>query len=410
MTDTPRFFYGYVVVIISFLIMSLTLGLHGSFGIFFKPIMEELGWTRTVISGAFSLSQIMGGLIGIVMGGLNDRFGPRAVMTISGLLIALGYLLMSQIHAVWQLYLFYGIMISVSIAIFTPLLSTVARWFVHRRGMMTGIVFAGSGVGMLIMPLVVNWIISAYDWRISCLVLGAVILIVVVLAAQFLKRDPGQVGQKAYGENNTREEELQLETKALSPKEAMLTRQFWLFFATMICYGFCVFSIQVHIAPYATDIGISATGAATVLATVGGASIIGQIGLGSAGDKIGYRRTFLIGMVFILLAVFMLTLAKELWAFYLLAVFLGLAWGDCSTQESPIVAWLFGLASHGLLLGFFAFSFTIGAAIGPVMFGYIFDVTGNYQFGFLVCAAISVVAIILTILLKPPISESTLKT
>ena len=222
MTDTPRFFYGYVVVIISFLIMSLTLGLHGSFGIFFKPIMEELGWTRTVISGAFSLSQIMGGLIGIVMGGLNDRFGPRAVMTISGLLIALGYLLMSQIHAVWQLYLFYGIMISVSIAIFTPLLSTVARWFVHRRGMMTGIVFAGSGVGMLIMPLVVNWIISAYDWRISCLVLGAVILIVVVLAAQFLKRDPGQVGQKAYGENNTREEELQLETKALSPKDCRL--------------------------------------------------------------------------------------------------------------------------------------------------------------------------------------------
>ena len=410
MTDKPRFFYGYTVVIISFFMMMVIMGLHACFGIFFKPIIEELGWTRTVTSGAYSLSQIVGGLLGIVMGGLNDRLGPRVVMTLCGLLTALGYILMWQTHAVWQLYLFYGILIGVSVAVFTPLLSTVARWFIQRRGMMTGVVMAGAGVGMIILPLLINWLIFAYNWRIACLILGIVILIVVVLTAQFLKRDPSKVGQAAYGESDTVEEGLKLGTKGFSAKEAMLTRQFWLFFATLICYGFCIFSIQVHIAPYATDIGISTTNAAIILSTIGGASIIGQIGLGSAGDKIGYKRTFLIGLVLIVLAIFTLILAKELWAFFLFAILLGVAFGNCSTQESPIVAWLFGLASHGVLLGFLVFSFTIGAAIGPVVFGYIFDVTGNYQLAFLVYAAISIVAIILTILLKPPTSESTLKT
>jgi len=410
MPDKARFFYGYIIVIVSFLIMMLILGLHICFGIFLKPIIAELGWTRGATSGAFSLSLVLGGLIGIFMGRLNDRVGPRVVMTINGLLASLGYLLMSQVQSLWQLYLFYGVMIGVGSNVFVPLLSTIARWFVQRRSMMSGIVNAGSGVGMLIIPLGVNWLISAYDWRVSFLVLGIIILVVVVLSAQFLKRDPGKVGQVAYGENNTAEEISSFGIKAFSLKEAMLTRQFWLFLAVLLCYGFCFFSMQVHIAPYATDIGISATGAATILATIGGATVIGHIGLGSVGDKIGYKSAFLIGIILVALAVFVLLLARELWTFYLFAVFLGLAFGDCGTQESPLVVWLFGLTSHGVILGFCAFSFTLGAAIGPVMSGYIFDVTGNYQVAFFVFAALSIVTVILTIFLKSTIAESTLKT
>jgi len=391
--------------------MMLSLGSLSSFGIFFKPMMEELESTRAVISGASSLAMIMGGLLGIVMGKLNDRSGPRVVITICGLLSALGYMLMSQIQTVWQLYLFYGVMIGAGgIGVFPPLLSTVARWFVKTRSMITGIVLAGSGVGMLIMPLGINWLISAYDWRVSCLILGIIIIIVVVLTAQFLKRDPSQVGQVAHGESNTAGEGLKLGTKALSFKEAMLTRQFWLLFATMFCFGFSFTSIRVHIVPYATDLGISATSAAIILATIGGTTIIGQTTLGSAGDKIGYRGAFLIGFVIISLAVFTLMLGRELWMFYLSAVLFGLALGDCMTQESPLVAWLFGLESHGLFLGFCSFSYTVGAAIGPVISGYIFDVTGNYQPAFLVYVALSISAIILTIFLKPATPEFTLKT
>ena len=102
----PRFFYGYIVVVASFLILIITLGLFMVFGVFFKPLQEEFGWSSAMTSGAFSISVIVQGSLAIVMGGLTDRFGPRLVVTFCGFFLGLGYLLMSQINAIWQLYLF----------------------------------------------------------------------------------------------------------------------------------------------------------------------------------------------------------------------------------------------------------------------------------------------------------------
>ncbi len=111
-------------------------------------MLTELGWTRAVTSGAFSLSITLYGLLAIGMGRLTDKFGPRLVITACGLFFGLGYLLMSQITAVWHLYLFYGVIIAIGgSGLYVPLISTVARWFVRRRGVMTGIVVSGIGLG-----------------------------------------------------------------------------------------------------------------------------------------------------------------------------------------------------------------------------------------------------------------------
>jgi len=405
MSDKTKFFYGYVIVIISFFIMMMTLGLHASFGIFFKPMIADLGWTRAVTSGAFSVSLIAHGLIGIVMGGLNDRFGPRGVMTLCGLLSGSGYILMSQVHSLWQFYLFYGVIIGLGSGVFVPLLSTVAKWYVQRRSLMSGIVVAGSGFGMLIVPPISNRLISVYGWRSTCLSFGIIITLFVILGAQFLKRDPDQVGQKAFGENSAEEEETEQLDRTYSFKEAARTQSFWMFFAMMVCYGFSFFSIQIHIAPYITDVGISATSAANILAVIGGASIIGQTVVGSMGDRIGNRPAFILGAALLTLAVIGLMLTNVLWTFYLFALFLGLAFGNMTTQESPLIAWLFGLGSHGLIFGFFSFAFTIGAAIGPVVFGYLFDTTGQYKIAFLLCAAISMVTVLSTVFLRPTITK-----
>ena len=113
-----RFFYGYIIVIISFLVMMAILGLQTAFGIFFKPIIEIQGWSRAITSGAFSLSQIAGGVSCIVIGGLNDKYGPRISVALCGLLSVIGYLLIAQIHEIWQLYLYYGILIGVGVGVF----------------------------------------------------------------------------------------------------------------------------------------------------------------------------------------------------------------------------------------------------------------------------------------------------
>jgi len=398
----PGFFYGYIVVAAALCIMVAIWGAYYAFGVFFKPVLTEFGWTRAMTSGAFSLSMILHGLLGIVMGGLTDRLDPRMVLTLCGFFLGLGYLLMSQLGAVWQLYLFYGVIIGTGMGgAWVPLLSTVARWFVKRRSMMSGIVLTGTSIGALIAPLVASQLISTYDWRMSYIIMGSLVLVVVALVAQFLRRDPAQMGQVPYGESKGEEQGLKARTDGFSLKEAVYTRQFWVVFAMFLCFGFFMFAVIVHIVPHATDLGISAVSAANILATIGGLAIVGRVVLGSAADRIGNRRVFIIGFILLSAALFWLVPAREVWMLYLFAAVFGFAHGGVGASESPLVARLFGLSSHGLILGVTSLGFTTGAAVGPFLAGYIFDVTGSYQVAFLVCAAIGIVGLILTSLLTP---------
>ena len=398
----PRFSYGYIVVVAAFFIMVVMWGTYFAFGIFFKPVLSEFGWTRAMTSGAFSLSMVLHGLLGIVTGGLTDRFGPRMVMTLCGFLLGLGYLLMSQTSAIWQLYLFYGVIVGTGMGgAFVPLTSTVARWFVKRRSMMTGVVLTGIGIGSLVAPPVANWLVSIYDWRLSYVILGSMVFLIVVLSAQFLRRDLTQVGQLPYGEHEGEEQGVNLGSKAFSLNEAVTTRQFWLVSGMLFCFGFCMFTVTVHIVPHITELGISAASAASVLATAGGMSIIGNFVLGSAADRIGNRQVFTIGFILMATALFGLVPAAEVWMLYLFAVVFGFAHGGMGASESPLVAGLFGLSSHGLIFGVVGLGFTIGAAIGPFLAGHFFDVTGSYQVAFLVCAAMGVIGLILTAFLTP---------
>ena len=396
----PQFFYGYIVVVAAFLIMLVMFGVYYAFGVFFKPVLAEFGWTRAMTSGAFSLSWIVSGLLAIVMGRLTDRFGPRLVMTLCGFFLGLGYLLVAQISAVWQLYLFYGVIIGIGMGgAFVPLMSTVARWFVKRRSMMTGIVVAGVGMGSLIAPPVASRLIATYDWRLSYIILGSIILVVVVLLAQLLRRDPTQVRQVPYSENE--EQGFKPETEGFSLKEAVCTKRFWLVSAMFGCFGFCALAIMVHIVAHATELGISAASAANILATIGGMGIVGRVVLGTAADRIGNRQAFIIGFIFMSAALFWLMPATEAWMLYLFAAVFGFGYGGCATSESPLVAELFGLSSHGLIMGVIALGFTSGAAIGPFLAGYVFDFAGSYQVAFLVCAVTAIAGLILTALLTP---------
>jgi MFS family permease len=399
----PRFFYGYIVVGAALLIMAIMWGAYNSFGVFFEPVLTDFGSTRAIISGALSLSWIVQGLLGIVMGRLTDRFGPRVVLTICGFLVGLGYLLMSQIGTIWQLYLFYGVIIGGGMGgSWVPIVSTVARWFAKRRNLMTGIVLTGVSIGTLIAPPVASRLISAYDWRMSYIIIGGIVLVVVVSVAQLLRRDPAQVKQRPYGETEGQKQEFAPETRPFSLREAVRTRQFWLTSGMFFCFGFSVYTIVAHIVLDATGLGISPVSAANILATIGGLSIVGRIALGSAADRFGNRLVFIIGFILMAAALFWLVPNKEVWGLYLFAAVFGFAFGGCATSESPLVAGLFGLSSHGLILGVInLLGFTFGAAVGPLIGGYIFDITSSYQLAFIVCGAVSIVGLILSALLSP---------
>jgi MFS family permease len=398
----PRLFYGYIVVIVAFIILVVSFGPYAAFGLFFNPLLAEFGWTRAMTSGAFSLSMIIYGVLGIVVGILTDRFGPRLVVTICGFLVGLGYVLMSQVSTLWHLYLFYGVIVGIGMSgVWVPQMSSVARWFVKRRSLMTGIVIAGAGISQLIAPPVVSRLIAAYDWRLTYVIMGGAILVVMVLAAQFLRRDPAQMGLLPYGENEGKQPGLQSLTNDFSFKEAVKTAQFWLAFMLLFCSGFGFMAITLHIVPHAIDLEISAISAANILAFMGGAGILGNYVMGSVADRIGNRLIFVICFILMAAALFLLMPARELWMFYIFAVIFGFAFGGIGTVESPLVAGLFGLSSHGLIYGVVHVGFTVGASAGPLLAGYIYDLTLSYQAAFWSCAAVGVLGAITALILRP---------
>ena len=395
------FSYGYTIVLASFIILTIVWGAQYSFGVFFKPIINEFGWTRAATSGAYSLSMVLIGVFGILSGRLSDRFGPRLVATVSGLLMGLGYLLMSQISGIWQIYLFYGVLISAGMGgMFVPLLSTVARWFGKRRGLASGIAMSGIGVGTAIMPPSANQLIASYSWRASYLIIGAIVLAVTVIVAQFLKRDPSQMGPLAYGAGSASTDSPNLGIQAFSLREATRARQFWIICVMFLCGGFGIQTVVVHIVPHATDIGVAAAPAATILSVVGILSIGSRIGMGSIADRIGGRRVMIIVFALLSVSFLWLLLANELWMLYLFAVAFAVAYGGFSAVLSPIVAEFFGLRVHGTVLGLATFANTIGEATGSLVAGRIFDISGSYYWAFILSAILGVAGIVLSILLK----------
>jgi len=307
------------------------------------------------------------------------------------------------VNSLWQLYLFYGVIVGVGMSgLWIPLLSPIVRWFVGRRSVMTGIVISGLTVGQLIGPLVMSRLIAAYGWRLSCTILGSAVMVMIVLLAQFLRRNPDQVGRLPGGENRSNKRDIKSVSQDFILKEAIHTPQFWLVALIFFCVGFATFAITVHIVPHATQLGISAVTAANILAINGGIGIIGNFVLGGIiGDRIGNRKTFIIGTVLMAASLFWLVPAREVWMLYLMAVAFGIGLGGAGTSESPLIARLFGLSSHGLIYGVVGLSWTLGGAVGPIVTGYMCDIYGNYQLAFLVCAVVSVLGLMLLIILRP---------
>ena len=398
----PRLFYGYIVAVAGFVIMATMFSSRYAFGVFFKPMLTEFGWSRATLSGALSLSMVMEGLLGIVMGGMNDKFGPRVVLTLCGFLIGIGGFLMSQVQAVWQLYLFSGIIVGIGMSGgWVPVTSTIAKWFFKNRGFMSGFVLTGTGLAALVVPPFANWLISAYGWRNAFSSMGIGSLIIVVLTAQFFRRDPSQMGLVPYGVKMEGEKVSDLNGKGFTLREAFLTSQFWITTLMMFFFGYCMFTVVVHLVPYATDLNISASSAAKILGSMGATGIIGRLLLGTLSDRIGSRRIFIIGFVWMPIGFLWLASAKEAWSLYLFTAIFGITQGGMGASESPLVAEIFGMRSHGLIYGFMGFGLTLGAAIGPWLAGYLFDVMESYKMAFAICAAFGLIGFVFTILIKP---------
>jgi len=397
-----QFSYAYLITAICFSIQALGIGTYISFGVFFNPLMEEFGWSRAAIAGASSTAFFSMGIFGVIIGRLNDSFGPRRLMSAAALLLGIGCVLTGRLTTLWGLYLYFGIIFGIGLgAIDVIALTTIARWFSHRRGFMTGIVKVGTGAGQFAIPLAASGLILVYGWRWTIALIGAVVAVILLLMAQFMRRDPDALGSKSKAVAGSRSVAVPAPGPSLPLSRVFRTVQFWTICLTNLFLVSCLMVILLHIVPHSRDIGIPPFQAAGVLSTIGAVSMLGRFASGLVIDHRGSKAVMGVCFILLLADLVWLQFADRLWMIYLFAVIYGLAHGGFFTAISPLVAEWFGIHYHGTLFGIVVCFGTIGGAMGPLLAGHLFDLSGSYKSTFLILTALALVSWGLLLSLRP---------
>lgn len=394
--------YGYTIFAACFTIQAVGIGSYVAYGVFFNALMSEFHWSRATISGASSLAFFMMGFVGMLIGRLNDRYGPRLLMSVTSLFFGAGLMLMSQLNSVLQLYIFYGVLLGIGLSSVDVIaLTTIARWFSLRRGAMTGLVKVGTGAGQFTIPLIASFLIGLVGWRHTYLIIGVAASIILFGVAQILKRDPDEFQRTSRGDATSGRQIDPDESRSLSFEKTRKTYQFWNLCMVNFLVIFCLISIIIHIVPHARDTGLSAGQAAGVLSTIGGVSMLGRFISGLAIDRYGSRAIMGACLLLLIISLLWLQVAETLWMLFLFAFIYGLAHGGVFTAVSPIVAEIFGIKAHGTILGIVVCFGTTGGAIGPIFTGQLFDMTGSYAPAFLAFIIISTCSLGILYLIKP---------
>ena len=407
--------YGHIITAACFSIQAVGVGTYISYGVFFNPLMEAFDWPRAAIAGASSTAFFITGLFGMLVGRLNDRFGPRLLMTIGAIFLGLGFSLTSRVSTLFELYLMFGVIFGIGLsAVEIIALTTVARWFALNRGKMTGLVKVGTGAGQLTIPVLASFLIAATGFQNAFIIMGIVAAALLIAISQFLYRDPdiydaGASGSihpsdPAAGISATATRPIQtvqpIQTAGIDFSAALKSPKLWLLCLSYMLTTFCLMSIMIHIVPYGRDMGISPHRAAGILATIGAISMAGRFACGLLIDRTGSKTIMVICFILLLTALLWLTRADTLWEMYAFAMVYGIAHGGFFTAISPMVAELFGIRSHGSVFSIAVFFGTTGGALGPFVTGLLFDRFLNYTAAFSILILIAAIAFTLMLCLR----------
>lgn len=383
-----------LTVIGAFSIQFTVIGMLFSLGLYVKVFEAEFGWSRTLVSASNSLAFFMMGALAIVAGRLSDRFGPRRVLLVSGVMFGVGLVALSRIGAPWQLFALMGTLVAAGLATHDVVtLSTIARWFDKRRGLMTAVAKVGTASGQVLLPLLTAALIAGIGWRETFVALGAGAGLVLVLAALLLRHptedevEPAARARSGHG---------------LSFAEARATRTLWTLCIIQFLFFSTLMTVPVHLAAHGMDLGLTTAQAATLLSVVGGASIAGRLIVGLLADRIGSRNALSLCLLVLVIALAGYVLAARPGLLFVVTAIYGFTHGALFVVVSPTVAQYFGMRAHGAIFGLILFCGTLGSTIGPIATGAVFDTTGSYHLAFITLGVMAAVALGLSRTLPRP--------
>jgi len=368
------------------LTLSLAYGIWYSYSVILVALLQEFGWSRSVLAGAFSAFTLVHGAANPLVGALCDRVRPLQLMAAGGALLGLALWADSYIATPWQLYLGFGLFTAVSVASagWIPALVQVQRDFQDRLGLALGIVSSGVGVGMLLVVPLTQLLIDAYGWRAAFRVLAVICVLWIVPSSLLLLRlapRRAPVARSAAASGAARDVTL---------GQAMRGAPFWLMLSAFFFGNVCSQTLHVHQVAYLVDRGVAAIVAASVVGVVGLASIVGKTGGGWLSDRVERERVYVAGIAVMLAAVAVLASLGQtpaLGAIYLYGALLGLGYSVTASLIPAMVSDRFSGPHFGAIVGMGLLGSAIGSAVGPWMAGYLFDRTGSYAIAFALAAA-----------------------
>ena len=362
-----------------------------TFGVFLKPIAEEFGWSREAVSAAFGIAAMTVAVCSPPLGYLLDRNRPQRIIVPGLIVFGCAFASLSLLTAhLWHLYAVFFVFGIVGNATAQMAYSrAVTSWFDVRRGTALALVMSGGAIGAMVLPPIAQALIGALGWRGACLALGAMVVVIgVPTVGAFVRERPrAQSAIAAAVEGST-------------VREAAMSRAFWILVAVLFCVSIAQNGAITHIAALLTDRGVPTRGAALAISAMGAASLLGRLTTGWLIDRFFAARVSFILLAISALGTFVLAGASSLGAGVAAAALIGFGMGGEADITPYLLSRYFGLRSFSMLYGLTWTFYAIAGAIGPVLMGKAFDVTGSYE-ALLVRLSAATLAVAALMLLLP---------
>lgn len=390
-------FYGWIVVgaLGTTLFLSAGLGFY-ALGVFVTPFEEEFGWSRGQISVAMTLATVVSGLMGPVAGWLLGRWGSRRLLTAAAVVTGASFAAIGLTHALWYLYLAFVCMaIGRAGLMMVPASAIAANWFVRRRGLATGVMTAGIGLGGLVMAPAVALLIDAAGWRRAFGVLGGgMIAVALPLTLWVIRQRPSDLGLAPDGDppESAGARVASAPLAGLGLGAAARTAAFWSITAALSLVFATQSAMLLHVIPYLEGEGVERARAAAVLGAISGIGILGKIGAGFAADRLSPR--VVVAAVFLMqaCALGLLLTVGATPGLVLFTVLFGVSMGSVVALQPLILADSFGLRAFPSIMGVVTMFGMVISALGPAAAGFMYDAAGSYTIAFTGFLAIDVAA------------------
>jgi len=404
------FFYGWTVVGICTVAMTLGYGVRHSFSVFFPPILEEFGWNRGSTALMLSIHLLCYGIVSPFSGALSDHWKPKRTIILGAVILGISTAACGLAQELWHFYFVFGFLTPIGLAcvgapVVTP---TIINWFSKSRGLAYGIAQMGGGLSF-IYAIYAESMISLLGWRYAYLILGLTIMILLIpVIFAFYAGDPAEKGLKPYGYEekevgNDDPDSTQSETsdRDWTLRKALGTHQLWLMVISMTLYwGLGCYMVLAHQVKFAQDIGYSSIFAASIFGLYGLSMVAGQLSA-SISDRIGREVVLVTGCLLAILSIFALTQVRDTSNSWLLYVY-ALGFGYGSGLQAPTIfvgaSDLFAGKHFGAINGMILAGMGIGGSLGPWLGGLLYDTFGSYHFAFgisMLSFALSAVAFVI---------------